>query len=343
MNTPHPVSIRARTAMEVLFTLDAAGVEHCVLRNHEQIHNEPGRDIDLVARDAELPRVEEVLVPIARREGWDRLLKCSGHHEGTSYYLVRSRSGGVDQLEFHFTRVRWAGLPIIRIEEVLARRIRSQSGIWVADPAQVAVQRLLQFGFSGQLEEIKDDYWIQTREQVRESHDKVTSELAAVMGDRDVAARMVKEVNSDSRQGAAELIRQLRRSFVLRRVLEDPASLPRAVTKNVARVFESWRPARCGVVGVTRDESSVRALKTAITPMFLDVRVEESVQLDQKLVRSVSGTVSRAGAALIVSPHPDYEIRRRAWGATAVLLPDQGIDHGIRAVTDRFSANHELL
>ena len=342
MNPLRPASRRARTAVAVLAALDNAEVEYCVLRNHQQVPTEPGRDIDLIALDSALPQVERTLIPIARDEGWDPLLRCTGHHEGTSYYLLRTGSTGVQQLEFHFTRVRWAGMHILKPEAILARRIRVPNGLWTADPIQVAVQRLLQFGLSGQLQTMKDEYWIQTRAQVLESSEAIESELIDVVGKRNIS-NVIRAVTADRRQETSELIQDLRIRFLFRSALSDRDSVPSALSRNMLRGTEHWRSARCGVVGVVPDKESSHALKTAIAPMFLNVRIEHSEKLNRQRRRSVVETVNRAGATLIVSSNTDSELQRRLWGSTAVRLPIPDLDAGIQAVVDRFTANHARL
>jgi hypothetical protein len=231
---------------------------------------------------------------------------------------------------------------ILKPEAILARRLRVPNGLWTADPVQVAVQRLLQFGLSGQLQTMKDEYWIQTRAQVLESSEAVASDLIDVVGKRGIS-NIIRAVTADRRQETSELIQDLRIRFLFRSALSGRDSIPSALSRNLLRGTERWRSARCGVVGVVPDNESSHALKTAIAPMFLNVRIEHSEELNPQRRRTVVETVNRVGATLVVSSDTDRELRRRLWGSTAVRLPSSDLDAGIQAVMDRFTANHVRL
>lgn len=334
-------SIRAKTAMVALHALDANRIGYCVLRNHETIPTEPGRDIDIIVRRADLRRVERIVESIAKSTGWQRLLRCSGHHEGTSFYLIRHESEGVVQLELHFTAVRWGGIAVFSPNEILARRVKSQTGIWIADPAQVAVQRLFQFGLSGQFSVMKDDYWEQTVSALTAATDEVHSLLREQVGGR-WASRIVQQVQEGNRFGVGLTMRRLRVRFVMRRLIARPRALPYLVTKSLNRAWEPIRPARCGVVGVAEKNSIAEAVADAVNPLFRTVEIVEATFLDRNRVEQLLRLVNTVGAVLVIASDPERELHRRAWGKTVVSLQGDS-SAGIQAVVDRFSNNHHRI
>ncbi len=333
-------SRRARTALALLEELDQEGIEHCVLRNHEEIPVEPGRDIDLLARDEALPVVERILAPIAAREGWSDLVRCRGHHEGTSYYLIRS-STRVEQLELHFTRIRWADIDVLTSQEVLARRVRSSEGIWIADPVSVGVQRIMQFGLSGQLMDMKQEYWDETRYLASVRSDELAAELTGLAGDAEIARGLVRALAAGRLPVAADLISRQRTYFVAHRAGRQPISTLAAIARRAGSRY-LWRAksAYCGVVVVAGDEDLAQTLAKSIDPLFLRIARFRSEELDPHTLREAQGVVKRAGAVVVITDQPLAELERPDWGETAVFVDDPS---GVEVVIRRFLDNHMRL
>lgn len=336
-------SIRAYTAMRILKTLDEAGIAHCVLRNHEDIPSDPGRDIDLIASDESLPAVESVVASVATEDGWDRILRCRGHHEGTSFYLIRQRDDSVVQLEMHFTRVRWAGVPILEQEQVLQSRYRDESGLWLAHPSHLAVQRLLQFGFSGQLEGMKSGYWDELRDVVGTHCESVESELSRLLGDSPSASRITDAIANDRPAAAAQQISDRRKSFVLRRVRARPRNATWMLHHVGGRYIEPWRPAKCGVVAVLPEGTPIEGLMAASSPLFLNMQALDDQSLNRARIRKATRTVSRAGAVFVTSADPLEAARDPAWRDVSQLINTVSVEKGLESIIQRFAANHTTV
>ena len=137
-------SIRSETTSAVLRRLDDSGIRYCVLRGFDGSAQEPGRDVDLVVEPADLGHLAAAVAEDAGRQGWHFALRCEGHHEGESFYLLGVNRASVEQLEIHATKVGWAGLPILHESELLNRRVKNEAGVWVADDLLQVVQRLVQ-------------------------------------------------------------------------------------------------------------------------------------------------------------------------------------------------------
>lgn len=326
--------------MSFLAGLDAVGIRYCVLRNHELIPTEPGRDIDLVAPDTSLHDAESVLKRIAAEGGWRTVLRCRGHHEGTSYYLLIDDASQVTQLEIHFTRVRWAGIPIMDSDELLAERVRSGSGLWIASPTQVVVQRLLQFGLSGQLLEMKDDYWIETVGHINAYPNEVTAKLAGYLGTRS-ASQVVSLGAQDDRPGVASQIVGGRAAFMMRS-LTRPRAWSGLASKSVEKVAERFGPARCGVVGVVRDGQTADAIANAVSTVFTSVSVVAGTDVGIQSESALIDRVNRVGLVLVVGCDWANILGRRRWRATAVDLRQLGLGEAVVAVTGRFAGNHQV-
>ncbi len=329
-------SLRAATTMASLAALESAGIEHCVLRNHDRLHEEPGRDVDMAAHDADISRIADVLGQVRLSFGWDHLVRCTGHHEGTSFYFLNQSGCVIEQLELHFTRVRWAGLSLVSTENLLRDRTLAANGVWVASESHMAAQRVLQFGFSGQISEMKKEYWDETFAYVSAHQQSFTLDLAEALGDEKVADRVVNSLLANDRGSVAELMRKQRAAFGLTHVLRSRESAIGVLRRLWDRVGAA--SARCGVVAITTEPEFAARVSSAIDTMFLTVGVVYG-PVERSLRKHTARRVSKAGAAIIVTPHPEFEFSNREWGGSSVVL-ESDLNEACGQVVGRFIDNH---
>jgi hypothetical protein len=325
--------------MAALESLDAAGISYCVLRNYEQIPTEPGHDIDLVVEARDLVAVGTILHQVSRQQAWESFLRCSGHHEGTSFYFLTNTNGEgpVQQLEMHFTLVRWAKQPILRESDLLSRRVLTKEGIWVASPSDRAIQRVLQFGLSRQIWQMKDDYWSELVGYASRSGAELQNGLASVLHSRQLARQVVQHLVDGDRHRVAELMWRLRARFLLARLRRKglilAADLARAVLERLAlRV----RSARCGVIGVVESADRMDEIAAMVEPMFRRTTIASGSAGSQ--TRKLASVVNQVGLALIPTQHR-FRVSRRLRAVTCrIATPDPcGVKRGI---VDQFVANH---
>jgi hypothetical protein len=342
-------SIRSATAMSVLESIDREGIEYAVVRNHEQIPEEPGRDIDLMADMDERTAIERILDGAREAFGWESLVRCTGHHEGTSYYFIGPAVGTArrDQLEIHFTRVRWAGATILSPADVVARRIRADSGIWFAAPEHTVVQRVLQIGLSRGFARMKEEYWGELRELAERHTEGVVDALADALTDRGLASEIVDILRREDRAALPDMSERIRRQFLLAgRGVKRLRDLP-GVGVSVARKAAAGRfPARCGVVArvnpSTPDEV-IEGLRGAVGHMFLEVRVVDHSSLDRdRLLSEAAEVVAREGLLVVRASEP-FDASLRWIPKVACWIAPGEPDNGADLVVRRFVANHRSV
>lgn len=336
---------RADTAMRVFEAMETARIEYAVVRNHEEIPVDPGRDIDLLADPDSIPEIERILVGVKRDLGWESLVRCRGHHEGTSYYFLGPvEAGRPRQLEIHFTRIRWAGATILRPSDLVARRIKADSGIWIATPEHAVVQRLLQQGLSDGLEGMKEKYWDHMGEVCRASGEGVIDALTEVVGDRGLAQKCVEALARSDRAGVADLTADLQRAFLFagggtRRLRESPEMLRYLARKRL----RSLVPPLCGVVARVDPESGtslIDRVEGAVSHMFLESRRIDHAEVGTKAVVSeAADVVARAGIAFVTAPEP-FGPEFRWIPRVSVWVQPHRPDEGVDLVLRRFVANH---
>ena len=342
-------SIRSATAMSVLESIDQEGIEYAVVRNHEQIPEEPGRDIDLMASTDETETIERVLDGARAAFGWESLVRCTGHHEGTSYYFIGPATGTArrDQLEIHFTRVRWAGATILSPSDVVARRIRADSGIWFAAPEHTVVQRVLQIGLSQGFARMKEEYWGELRELAERHTDGVVDALADALTDRGMAREIVDILQREDRLALAAMSQRIRRQFLLAgRGVRRLRDLPDVATTMVRKATAARSPALCGVVArvnpSTPDEV-IEALRGAIGHMFLEFRVVDQSSLDRDRLLSEGAEVVAREGLLVVRAFEPFDASLRWIPKVACWIAPGEPDNGADLVVRRFVANHRAV
>jgi hypothetical protein len=342
-------SLRAITTMTALEAMDRAGIGHCVLRNHEEIPIEPGRDVDLVVRPEHLDDVEHILTRTALELGWSTLARCDGHHEGTSFYFLQNSDslGVVRQLELHFTRVRWAGATILSAGDLVADRVMTNEGIWVAAPHHTAVQRIMHYGLSGQLASMKDGYWRELVAVTRADPDSVTRALERIVADRGAIESVVDAILGDDRSAASGLTHRLRRGFLASGYgFARARELHSMIGYTAGRLGEPLRPVRCGVVAIvprSATASDVDTLTGRVGAVFLETIVidaNRAALADRR--QDVIRVVNRAGLAVIRSDDPSTHTHWR-WRGVACSVDRAAELDAVMTVKRRFEANHTLL
>lgn len=333
-------SLRSRTAWAALHRLDELGIPHCVLRGHELVLTEPGRDIDLIAPDRALDAVADLVRELKSEFGWDWACRCSGHHEGTSFYfLSRGRAEEpVPQLELHFTRVRWAGFDILSVDELLQHRLRGNGGIWTIGPSHVAVQRILQFGLSGQLTTMKEEYWDDLAVAAAEPGE-LEELLRQVLRDRSLAEELVRRLRGAEPHSISDMTREMRRSFLRAKLLRPSLRQARGFATAVAdRVAGGRRAPRCGVIGfVDRNvpTASIDRLVELTQPMFLRTEI-----IEESALRRFQDVVNQAGLLLVRSADPRDAAWIPRWKAVALALEGTDLESCALRIIERFVQNH---
>lgn len=342
-------STRAATAMSVLGALEERGIDYAVVRNYDEIPIEPGRDIDLLADMAARLEIERILSSARGEFGWESLVRCNGHHEGTSYYFLGPRrdAGGPDQLEIHFTRIRWAGATILGPADLIARRVRSAAGIWVAAPEHTVVQRVLQIGLSQGFTRMKESYWGELRDTSRSHRAAVVDALAEVLDDTPLATEAVELLINEDRSALAGISSRLRRSFLLAQSGRARAGdLPGIVSYAARKALGARRPARCGVVArvdPSTPEDVVSRLREGVAHMFLESRQVVLADLGQeRFMAEAAEVVARAGLLIARAEEP-FDSSFRWIPKVACWVPPDDRDAGVELVVRRFIANHRFL
>lgn len=316
--------------MAALEAIDSADIRYCILRNHEEIPVDPGRDIDLIVADEELDEIERLLRPIAERFEWPVLVRCRGHHEGTSYYFLDPTPPVVRQLELHFTRVRWARLPVLTPHRILADRELQPNGLWVAPDHLVAVQRLVQFGLAGGLSSMKPTYWEWLVEYGKTNGEALNRELIGAGFSRTVSSNLLESLRAADAEELDRRLRRLRPRFVSTRLLQAPPAII-DVARLVAERLRPDRQARCGVVVSGADDP----LLAAIRPMFLDVTEWDGSHEGR---RSAVDTLARAGLVLLDRPPSSEEL-----ADVTVDVSGLPATAARAAITKCFADNHDLM
>jgi hypothetical protein len=289
----------------------------------------------LVVDPSDLVRLGSAITVQAERFAWQRVVRCEGHHEGTSFYLLSSNPGEpVAQLELHATKVGWAGLPIFSEAVLLDHRVRNKDGIWVGDDLHQAAQRLIQHALAKR--SIDQDAWLTIRERSIPHPARFRELLRQTLGE-DLADSLARAVEADRPQDLHRAANALRADFIARRLRSHGlAAVGRLISRAISRVGSSRRPARCGVLAVVGTPDVANGISSAVQSMF--VRTEVA---DTRSQSSLKGIVDRAGLVLALASDID-RFPMRVW-RSALVEAGPSVLVGINAVIDKFVANHELM
>ncbi|MGA3026472.1 MAG: hypothetical protein ABSF98_17035 [Bryobacteraceae bacterium] len=144
------------TVSDIFSELDRARVEWAVIRNYENLPDlsvaeTKNTDLDLVVRRADVPRVREALLEVARRQSWDALTECDHyvqsrveHHRIEVFRFYRLEPFEFLQVDVFHAYLLW-GLPVLKEAEMLEGRQRiPERRLAHIAPAKENMYRLLQ-------------------------------------------------------------------------------------------------------------------------------------------------------------------------------------------------------
>jgi thymidylate kinase len=128
--------------LELAAALDAAPVRWMVLRNHEDLPERVGHDVDLVVHPRDAAQVDGIVRAVVRRQGAALLRAYAGTEHETFDVAAGDLSG---RLVLHVdvqTAARHRGRMLVGAEDLLAHRRRA-GPLWVPAPAMEAYALLL--------------------------------------------------------------------------------------------------------------------------------------------------------------------------------------------------------
>lgn len=336
-------TLRGRTAAEIFSRLDARDIDYCILRNHESVHLDPGRDVDIVVAPAAVAAVRAVATEVANLQGWATVAECH-HHTGVSFYLLRPdhTTGPVTQLEIHCTKVGWAGLPVLDEGELLADRRRTASGLWVASPEHQCLQIALQRGLAQSYHTLKPQHADDLRSCTGTLGAPLEAALAVKMDER-AARETLAAVRALPAPDHALALR--RRAFVTasaRRL--GAARLVGAVAAAAAEKVQRRARPRCGVIVIGRGDVDelVARLHRLVGTMFLNLVRLPRTATGLRGYATAADIVNRAGLVVIdAATQQDVARATQRWSLT---LDAQADDHTLaRTVSDAFVEHHAVV
>ena len=128
--------------LELAAALDAAPVRWMVLRNHQDLPDRVGHDVDLVVHPRDAAQVDGIVRAVVRRQGAALLRAYAGTEHETFDVAAGDLSG---RLVLHVdvqTAARHRGRVLVDAEDLLAHRRRA-GPLWVPEPAMEAYALLL--------------------------------------------------------------------------------------------------------------------------------------------------------------------------------------------------------
>jgi hypothetical protein len=144
------------TVSDIFVELERAHIEWAVIRNYENLPDlsvaeQKNTDLDLVVRSADVPRVREVLLEVAQRQGWDALTECDHymqstvqHHRIEVFRFYRLEPLEFLQVDIFHAYLLW-GLPVLREAGMLeGRQYVPERRLTHIAPVKESTFRLLQ-------------------------------------------------------------------------------------------------------------------------------------------------------------------------------------------------------
>jgi thymidylate kinase len=132
----------ARFVLALATELDAARMRWLILRNHEDLPDRVGHDVDIIVHPADAAAVDPLLRALVRREGL-ALLRAYAGIEHETFDVAAADLGG--RLLLHVdvqTAARYRGRVLVDAEDLVAQR-RRVGQLWVPAPAMEAYALLL--------------------------------------------------------------------------------------------------------------------------------------------------------------------------------------------------------
>jgi len=127
-------------------TLDQAGVKWVVLRNHEDLPDHVGHDVDIVVHPRDRARIDDLVRAVVRDLGLF-LLRVERRVEYDAFDVVASDLGG--RLFLHVdlhTAAQYRGRVFVDADDLLAHRRRIDGWLWALSPGMEAYALLLHAG-----------------------------------------------------------------------------------------------------------------------------------------------------------------------------------------------------
>jgi hypothetical protein len=132
----------ARFLLALVGELDAASTRWLILRNHQDLPERVGHDVDLIVHPGDVATVEPLLRALVRREGL-ALLRAYAGIEHETFDVAAADLGG--RLLLHVdvqTAARYRGRLLVDADDLLRQR-RRVDRLWVPTPAMEAYALLL--------------------------------------------------------------------------------------------------------------------------------------------------------------------------------------------------------
>lgn len=159
-----------------------SGIEVLVLRNYENLPDDPGNDLDVLVRPSAAGSAEQVLASVAQECG----LRVHHRVEFSPVSLFISGPGVRLHVDL-FDRIEWRGCRILQVSEVMCRR-RPRSGFFVPSAADGAIidllTRLLYVG------EVREKYRERIASVSKSEAGTLSERLAPVIGSRRASSMM---------------------------------------------------------------------------------------------------------------------------------------------------------
>jgi thymidylate kinase len=144
VSIPNPVDVDwvVPFVLGLVRQLDEEGVRWMVLRNHEDLPDRPGHDIDIIIHPDDASRIDGLVRTVVRRQGL-ALLRAYAGIEHDTFAVADGDLGGrlLLQVDVH-TAVRYRGRLLVDAEDLSSHR-RRKGWLWMPTPAMEAYALLL--------------------------------------------------------------------------------------------------------------------------------------------------------------------------------------------------------
>lgn len=195
----------------------AAEIDFLVLRNHHQLSDGSGNDIDILVERRAASRAEKLLVDVLYRHGfaWTNRAEFGP----VSLFFVCRKTGAQVHWDL-FTALTWRGVKVLPAQEVLKAKL-AMGPYWVPEPAHAAVLNLLtRLLFHGY---VKDAYKPEVQQVFTRESGRVSEVLCSVFGaDLACAVQPLAAANNwtEVERMAPALRRRLISRFVTKSTME---------------------------------------------------------------------------------------------------------------------------
>jgi thymidylate kinase len=144
-------------------------IVYCVLKNYEQLPEQPGRDIDLWIKEDDFKKSRKIMFEVAQDLGWDLLatsLRMRFINAGEYYFIKEGDPNQICVLDIS-PFLHWKGISYLD-HRVLSKHIRThRRGFKVASPGLEAATMIFR-GAMSMMGEIKEEYKLRIVECLRD-------------------------------------------------------------------------------------------------------------------------------------------------------------------------------